>query len=301
MHRTSRRRLALALGVVALTASLSSCGGNSAPSGALPKVSGAFGQLPRITFPNAGAPTALRVKVLSAGRGPVVKAGDLLVANYVGQIWRGKIFDSSFARHLPTAFPIGVARVIPGWDKTLVGLHAGTRVLLVIPPVDGYGASGQPSAGISGTDTLAFVVDVLASYSATAEGERATSSLHADIDGVTVTWPPGTPPSLHVTRSASFPAKPVVTVLSRGTGPRIAPGLMVIQFVVVDAKTGKVVQSTWKSALPNAEPVGNPASPSVLDRFIGLPVGSRVLLRVPKGTTGGPYAFVLDIVGQPKG
>jgi len=267
----------------------------------LPTVSGAYGQAPKITFPNASAPTTLKVKVLSAGHGPVVKAGDLLVANYVGQIWQGKVFDSSFARHLPTAFPIGVARVIPGWDKTLVGLHAGTRVLLVIPPVDGYGASGRPSAGISGTDTLAFVVDVLASYSATAEGERATSTLDADVGGVTVTWPAGTPPSLHVAPGAAFPAKPVVTVLSRGTGPRIAPGLMVIQFLVIDAKTGKVVQSTWRSALPNAEPVGNPASPSELDRFIGLPVGSRVLLRIPKGTTGGPYAFAIDIVGQPKG
>ena len=40
----------------------------------------------------------------------------------------------------------------------------GDRVLLVVPPADGYGASGQPSAGISGTDTLVFAVDVLGTY-----------------------------------------------------------------------------------------------------------------------------------------
>ncbi|MFM8305267.1 MAG: FKBP-type peptidyl-prolyl cis-trans isomerase [Actinomycetota bacterium] len=37
----------------------------------------------------------------------------------------------------------------------------GSQVLLVLPPDKGYGASGQPSAGIAGTDTLVFVVDIL--------------------------------------------------------------------------------------------------------------------------------------------
>jgi len=34
-------------------------------------------------------------------------------------------------------------------------------VLLVIPPAEGYGTSGNSQAGISGTDTLVFVVDIL--------------------------------------------------------------------------------------------------------------------------------------------
>jgi len=38
---------------------------------------------------------------------------------------------------------------------------AGSRVLLVVPPKDGYGSKGNVSAGIKGTDTLVFVVDVL--------------------------------------------------------------------------------------------------------------------------------------------
>ena len=39
----------------------------------------------------------------------------------------------------------------------------GSRVLLVVPPKDGYGAAGSPPK-ISGTDTLVFVVDILAAY-----------------------------------------------------------------------------------------------------------------------------------------
>jgi peptidylprolyl isomerase len=44
----------------------------------------------------------------------------------------------------------------------LFGQTVGSRVLLVIPPADGYGSAGAPQADINGTDTLVFVVDILA-------------------------------------------------------------------------------------------------------------------------------------------
>jgi len=52
--------------------------------------------------------------------------------------------------------------VIAGFDEGLVGQTVGSRVLLVIPPDKGYGPEGNPQAGIGGTDTLVFVVDLLA-------------------------------------------------------------------------------------------------------------------------------------------
>ncbi len=60
--------------------------------------------------------------------------------------------------------------MIPGWDKGLVGQKVGSQVLLVIPPAEGYGAAGAPNAGISGTDTLVFVVDILDARSGLAPG-----------------------------------------------------------------------------------------------------------------------------------
>jgi len=39
----------------------------------------------------------------------------------------------------------------------------GSRILLVLPPADGYGAQGNPPK-IAGDDTLVFVVDILAAY-----------------------------------------------------------------------------------------------------------------------------------------
>ena len=60
--------------------------------------------------------------------------------------------------------PIGVGQLVPGFDKGIVGQPVGSRVLLVLPPAEGYGKQGQAQAGIKGTDTLVFVVDILDAF-----------------------------------------------------------------------------------------------------------------------------------------
>jgi peptidylprolyl isomerase len=54
--------------------------------------------------------------------------------------------------------------VIPGWDTGLAGQTVGSRVMLVIPPKDAYGSAGQSQAGITGKDTLVFVVDIIDAF-----------------------------------------------------------------------------------------------------------------------------------------
>ena len=187
------RRLLALVAVLAFAAACGSGGSNSSksssgPAGQLPTVAGAFGTKPTITFP-AGTPSkTLQKSLLKEGTGPVVKAGDLLIVNYLGQIWRGNVFDNSYDRHVATGFPIGAGKVIKGWDTALVGLHAGTRALLVIPPDQGYGSAGQAQAGIKGTDTLVFVVDVLSSYPPKVGGDAHATPQHvpAGLPKVTV-------------------------------------------------------------------------------------------------------------------
>jgi peptidylprolyl isomerase len=119
---------------------------------------------PTIKIPaKTNPPTTLQVKPLIKGSGAVVKKGQDLAVQYTGVIWRtGKVFDSSWSRQTPLTTVIGEGQVIPGWDNGLVGQTVGSRVLLVIPPKDGYGTPGASQAGIKGTDTLVFVVDILA-------------------------------------------------------------------------------------------------------------------------------------------
>ncbi|GMA30522.1 FKBP-type peptidyl-prolyl cis-trans isomerase [Litorihabitans aurantiacus] len=127
----------------------------------LPSASGSFGDKPVLEFPDGGAPAELAVAVLEQGTGEEVQAGQSIDVNYYGQVWNGRMFDNSYDRGSSIQFPIGVGAVIAGWDDALVGKQIGSRVLVSIPPHLGYGERGMPAAGIGGTDTLVFVVDIL--------------------------------------------------------------------------------------------------------------------------------------------
>jgi FKBP-type peptidyl-prolyl cis-trans isomerase len=130
----------------------------------LPAVSPGTGT-PTITIPKNDPPSTTTAKVLIQGNGATVAKGQTLAVNYHGVVWStGKVFDSSFTKGSLASFPIGIGGVIPGWDKTLVGQKVGSRILLMIPPADGYGKTGNPQGGIKGTDTLVFVVDILGAF-----------------------------------------------------------------------------------------------------------------------------------------
>jgi FKBP-type peptidyl-prolyl cis-trans isomerase len=137
---------------------LSTGGGN------LPTVSGKAASAPTLTFPSTSPPSTLIAKTLIKGSGAKVTKGEYVIAQYVGYIWRTKkVFGSSWSTGSPFGFVLGASpeQVIPGWDTGLAGQTVGSRVLLSIPPKDGYGTTGASSAGIKGTDTLEFVVDII--------------------------------------------------------------------------------------------------------------------------------------------
>lgn len=138
----------------------------SPAAGPLPQVSGGPGQRPTVSIPQGAAPPAdLVVRTLLQGNGPKIEKGRPAVLQYLGYVWgSGKLFDSSWDRGQPASFPIGNGATIPAWDSALVGVPTGSRVLLVVPPKDGFGSQGRPQIGISGTDTLVFVIDVIGTY-----------------------------------------------------------------------------------------------------------------------------------------
>lgn len=135
-------------------------GADQAPVAGLPTVKLAKDGAPTITIPKTDPPTELTIANLKTGDGTVVADGDTVSVEYTGVIWAsGKTFDSSWETAGATSFP--TTGVIPGFSKALVGQTVGSQVLAVIPPAEGYGDAGVSAAGISGTDTLVFVVDIL--------------------------------------------------------------------------------------------------------------------------------------------
>jgi peptidylprolyl isomerase len=162
--------LVFIIDVIKSFSSTSSASGATVSSGGngLPTVAAtASGQAPVATIPSGKPPTTLVVKTLIKGTGPVLAKGEYLVAQYVGYIWRTKkAFGSSWTSGMPFGFIFQHAppQVIPGWDTGLAGQTVGSRVLLIIPPKDGYGTAGASQAGIKGTDVLVYVVDILDAF-----------------------------------------------------------------------------------------------------------------------------------------
>jgi len=139
----------------------------SAGGGTLPTVTAHAGAGPTLIIPANNPPSTLVTKTLIKGSGPKVAKGQFIIAQYTGYIWRTKkVFDSSWTSGSPFGFVIGASpeQVIPGWDSGLAGQTVGSRVMLVIPPKEGYGSTGASQAGITGTDTLVFVVDIIDAF-----------------------------------------------------------------------------------------------------------------------------------------
>lgn len=137
-------------------------GADKKPAAWAPKIVEKDGLVSEFDFAGVAKPTGkLRITTLVQGEGAKVKKGQTLHANYLGQVYKAKKpFDESYSKSA-ASFPIGVGRVVEGWDETLVGQNVGSRVIIEIPPAKGYGKKGNEGAGIKGTDTLYFVVDIL--------------------------------------------------------------------------------------------------------------------------------------------
>jgi len=262
----------------------------------LPTVKGKFGEKPTIDSPGGTAPTELKTEVLSEGKGEKVVKGDLLIANYQGQIWKDdKVFDNSFDRGEPAGFGIGVGMVIPAWDKALVGKKLGSRVLLVVPPAEGYGEQGQEQAGIKGDDTLVFVVDLVDHFANTLAAKGAVAT--ALPKGIpTVTNEPGKKPVVTLAKGTKAPAKSVAATLIEGDGEAIDPAKnLVVQVVQADYTTGQTAYETWGQS-----PLGIKASqlPGLDAAIKGKKLGSRVLLTLPAQGQQPASVVVLDVVGN---
>ncbi|MGA1812281.1 FKBP-type peptidyl-prolyl cis-trans isomerase [Frondihabitans sp. 4ASC-45] len=131
-----------------------------APKSGFPAVKLAADGKPTVTIPKTTAPKSLKLEVLKKGDGATVKSGATVTVQYQGTLWRtGEVFDQSWGSG-PTSF--STDKVVAGFKKAIVGQTIGSQVVVIVPPSEGYGSAGNTTAGIKGTDTLVFVVDILA-------------------------------------------------------------------------------------------------------------------------------------------
>jgi peptidylprolyl isomerase len=306
-----RRRIMpimLSMLLLATATAAAGCGSDPGPApGTVPGVSGAFGTDPVVTIPPGHPSGQLVVQTVLPGHGPVVRSGDYVLFNVQGKVWAGdrEVVDS-YTNRQPQGLPLDSRATLPAW-RHLAGQRVGSRVVMVVPPRDGFGRQGDPQANIMGSDTLIFVFDLL---SAVPE--------HSDMTGQPFQAGPGLPdvtwtahgPSITVPKAARPPAKLVRDVLVRGHGRPVQNGdTVVVQDTGVVWRTGTVFDSSWARGFPESFVLGSgQVIPGWESGLGGLPVGSRVLLVLPPslgyGQAGNPpdvgahdtLVFVIDIL-----
>lgn len=113
---------------------------------------------PTLTLPDSEPPAATVSAVLIAGAGPVVASGDEFLVQFRAVNWRThEVFDDTW-----DDAPRSLLTVLPGVDAAIVGSSVGSRIVVVVAPGDGFGSTGSPSSGVLPTDTVVYVVDILA-------------------------------------------------------------------------------------------------------------------------------------------
>lgn len=84
-----------------------------------------------------------------------------MLVHYEGRLLQdGTLFDSSYQRGQPLAFPVGVGAVIKGWDIGIMSMEVGEKSQIVITSDYGYGDEGRPGI-IPGGATMVFSIEFL--------------------------------------------------------------------------------------------------------------------------------------------
>jgi peptidylprolyl isomerase len=122
---------------------------------------------PTVTVPAGAVPTKTTVKDIIVGTGAATTPKDNITLNYLGVNYVDCVeFDSSWARDQMANYPLD--QVIPGFTKGIGGdsasgiapMKVGGRREIIVPPADGYGATGNGAVGPN--EVLIFVVDLIA-------------------------------------------------------------------------------------------------------------------------------------------
>ncbi|MDO0916213.1 FKBP-type peptidyl-prolyl cis-trans isomerase [Streptomyces sp. DT2A-34] len=302
------RRRSLLIAVPAGLVTLAGCGdedgadsaeGNASASPSTPEASAApspkivegplpaitagtkFGEKPTVAKGSGDPSKDLAVKTVIAGGGKVVAEKDYIQAHYLGQIWNtGKVFANSYDAKTAALVPLAQGQIYEGWRYGLAGKKVGSRVEMAVPPAWGYGKEGNEQAGVKGTDTLVFVLDIQDTFN-TKSSAKGTEVAQDNIDlpkaGANTD---GKAPSIEIPKTDP-PKKLVANYVIEGDGDEVgADNTVLVQYKGVQWATGKEFDSTYA----NKQLVSFSLQQVVKGWSQGLTgkkVGSRVLIVIP--------------------
>ncbi|MEU0440747.1 FKBP-type peptidyl-prolyl cis-trans isomerase [Streptomyces sp. NPDC006186] len=251
--------------------------------GPLPAVTAGskFGEKPTLAKGSGELPKdGIAVRTLITGSGRPVAEGDYIVADFLGQIWgTDKVFANSYDGKQPLVAALAQGQIWEAWRYGLPGKKLGSRVQIATPPAWGY-PQGSQDAGVKGTDSLVFVIDLKEAYSAnsSAQGKKVPQTDKALPTVGTNT--DGKAPSIEVPKTDP-PKDLVANYVIEGDGePLKADSTVLVHYKGVLWDTGKEFDSSYSR---------NSLTSFSLQQVVkgwgqgltGKKVGSRVLIVVP--------------------
>ncbi|MDR1986546.1 MAG: peptidylprolyl isomerase [Treponema sp.] len=113
-------------------------------------------------YPQAAlSPSGIHYLIQKAGTGNKPSRGKMVALNYKGMLLSGKVFDGSDFQGGPLEFQVGLGKVIPGWEETVLDMQLGEKRLVVIPPELAYGEQAVGDGLIPANSFLVFEMELV--------------------------------------------------------------------------------------------------------------------------------------------
>jgi peptidylprolyl isomerase len=278
---------------------------------ALIEASGDFNTQPEVSFPFPITGEGIQTKVLIEGNGGPIVGSQRVAMHFVGlNSSTGEEFQASefgtedfiFQDLIPITEDDNQR---PDFCKAFTGVQVGSRIAVLMDPRSVHNGNGVPTLGLSETDGVVFIFDIIKAYLPKANG----AAKNAEAGMPTVILAPSGRPGIQVP-STDAPAEFRRTVLIEGSGAAVEIGDNVTVHYSGWTWNGEPFDSSWDRKVPTAFDV---TTDGLIEGFVqaleGVKVGSQVIAVIPpdlgygdvdQGSipAGSTLIFVIDVLGK---
>lgn len=272
------------------------------------KVSKDRTQVPQVDFAFPITSKTVETKVIVEGEGPKIYGNQLVDLEYVGiNGGTGKTFQASKFTGTDFASQFLTTGSNPDFCGALAGVREGSRVAILFPAALAHAGQGIPDLGVSATDSVIFIFDILKAFLPKALGDE--KALPADFPGVNVVRAEDGTPGITIPKSAAPTSLKIATVIE-GRGKPVVMGQTVTLHYSGFLWDGKTqFDSSWTKGQPaQFQLVDGALIPGFIKAIEGQKIGSQVVAVIPPadgyGDTeqgsipaGSTLVFVIDILG----
>jgi peptidylprolyl isomerase len=295
-------------------AGVSACGDDTGTSatGSLDgvTVTGKFGEQPTIAVDGLDAKAEQNEVLIEGDGNPAKLDGKAMIHVYIADGTTGEKAISTWDQEVPTEVTLDAEQLFKQLVDALEGVKVGSRIALVAPVTEIWGAEGNSQIGLDPGEAAIFVVDLIA-----VEPTDVLDGPEGEDKDVAGDLPAPVVEDGDVTGIdfSAAPAKPSdelqIITLIEGDGPKVVKGSFVAFDYFGEVYGGTEPFDESFSGDPITFSVGTGNLIRAWDEgLIGIPEGSRVLIISPAeygygegGTQGIPggatLVFVVDVLG----